>query len=104
MQGTESDELGVQPGGAPAPVVPLQVLQQRNALFEPFQIRTHGVYRPSSVRVRTCNSRSQARMVGVKDGGGEGRKKSRRSQRRRGQGQKTRRKQNTVGQDKRNEP
>jgi hypothetical protein len=64
MQRAESDELVVRSGGAPAPVVPLQVLQQRNALFEPFQILTHGVNRPSRVRVRTCSSRSQARMVG----------------------------------------
>jgi len=96
MQGTVSDELGANRGGAPAPVVPLQVREQRNALFQLFQILTHGVYRPSSVRVRTCSSRCQARMVG------EGRKNPR-SQRRRGQGQTTRRKQNTVGQDKRNE-
>jgi hypothetical protein len=45
MQGTESDELGANCGGAPAPVVPLQVREQRNALFQLFQILTHGVYR-----------------------------------------------------------
>jgi hypothetical protein len=28
-----------------APVVPLQVREQRNALFQLFQILTHGVYR-----------------------------------------------------------
>jgi len=33
MQGTESDELGTSAGAASGPVVPLQVLQQRNALF-----------------------------------------------------------------------
>ena len=42
MQGTESDELGANRGGAPAPVVPLQVLEQWNALFELFQILAHG--------------------------------------------------------------
>jgi hypothetical protein len=36
MQGTEPDELGASSSGASAPVVPLQVLQQRHALFEPF--------------------------------------------------------------------
>jgi len=45
MQGTESDELGANCGGAPAPVVPLQVREQRNALFQLVQILTHGVYR-----------------------------------------------------------
>src|SRR5215467_4319675 len=66
MQGAEPDEFVASSGGAPAPVVPLQVLEQRNALFEPFQILTHGGYRPSSVRVRTSGTRSQARMVGEK--------------------------------------
>jgi hypothetical protein len=96
MQGTESDELGANRGRSPAPVVPLQIREQRNALFQLFQILTHGVYRRSSVRVRISDSRSQARMVGERN--------PRRSQRRRGQSQKTRRKQNVVGQDKRNEP
>src|SRR6516164_5359123 len=41
MQGTESDELGANRGGAPAPVVPLQVREQRNALLQMFQILTH---------------------------------------------------------------
>jgi hypothetical protein len=41
MQGTEPDELGASSGGAPTPLVSLQVLQQGNALFEPFQILTH---------------------------------------------------------------
>ena len=45
MQGTESRELGANRGGPPAPVVPLQVRQQRNTLFEPFQILTHSAYR-----------------------------------------------------------
>jgi len=64
VQGAESDELGASLVGEAAPVVPLQVLEQRYALFEPFQILAHGVYCPSSVRVRTCSSHSQARMVG----------------------------------------
>ena len=48
----------------PSPMVPLQVLQQRNALFEPFQILAHGVHNPPSVRVGTLGCHSQARMVG----------------------------------------
>jgi hypothetical protein len=51
MQGTESDELGAHCGGAPAPVVPLQVREQRNPFLP-------------GARVRTFSSRSQARMVG----------------------------------------
>jgi hypothetical protein len=34
-----------------SPVVPLQIFQQRNALFEPFEILAHGVHSPRSVRV-----------------------------------------------------
>ena len=45
MQGTESHELGANRGEAPAPVVPLQVREQRNALFQLFQILTHSAYR-----------------------------------------------------------
>src|SRR5262249_58541476 len=36
MQGTQSHELGAGAGLMPSPMVLLQVLQQRNALFEPF--------------------------------------------------------------------
>jgi hypothetical protein len=35
----------------PSPVVLLQVLQQRNTLFEPFEVLAHGVYSSPSVRV-----------------------------------------------------
>src|SRR6516165_12008163 len=45
MQGTESDELGANCSGAPAPVVRLQVREQRNALFQLFQILTHGQHK-----------------------------------------------------------
>jgi hypothetical protein len=51
MQRTESRELGAGIEPMPSPVVALQVLQQRNALFEPFEILAHGVHSPSSVRV-----------------------------------------------------
>ena len=54
MQGTESDELGASPGAVPGPVVPLQEIQQRNALFEPFQILAHGAHR--SPAAQTTNS------------------------------------------------
>jgi hypothetical protein len=35
----------------PSPVVPLQVLQQRNTLFEPFEVLAHGVHSSPSVKV-----------------------------------------------------
>jgi hypothetical protein len=44
MQRTESRELGAGTDPMPSPLVPLQVLQQRNALFEPFEILAHGVH------------------------------------------------------------
>jgi len=48
MQGTVSDELGASASAVSGPVVPLQVLEQRNALFEPFQILAHGGHRSPS--------------------------------------------------------
>src|SRR6516225_2819491 len=47
MQGTQSHELGADADLMSSPVVPLQVLQQRNALFEPFHILPHGVHHSS---------------------------------------------------------
>ena len=38
VQGTEADELLLACGGATCPVALLQIIQQRNALFEMFQI------------------------------------------------------------------
>jgi hypothetical protein len=43
MQRTESRELGAGTDPMSSPVVPLQILQQRNALFEPFEVLAHGV-------------------------------------------------------------
>ena len=51
MQRTESRELGAGTNPMPSPVVLLQVLQQRNTLFEPFEVLAHGVYSSPSVRV-----------------------------------------------------
>src|SRR5467141_3902166 len=48
VQGTVSDELGASAGAVSGPVVPLQVLEQWNALFEPFQILVHGGHRSPS--------------------------------------------------------
>src|SRR5215471_16036051 len=66
MQRTESDDLGANCGRASAPVVPLQVREQRNAFFQLFQIPSHGVDGSFQDRVRTSGSVSQARMVGEK--------------------------------------
>ena len=53
-QGTQSHQLLLCAGAAAAPVVPRQVLQQRQALFEPFQILVPGLNAPSRVeRQRT---------------------------------------------------
>src|SRR5215469_16039727 len=51
MQRAESRELGAGIDPIPSPVVPLQVLQQRNALFEPFEVLAHGVQSSPSIRV-----------------------------------------------------
>jgi hypothetical protein len=74
-------------------VVPLQVLQQRKAPFEPFQILAHGAHVAPRRRLGRRGSKSQARMVG--------RRKFMGSQRRRGQ--RSCRKGKRVGQDKRKE-
>jgi hypothetical protein len=64
MQRTESRELGASTDPIPSLVAPLQELQQRNTLFEPFEVLTHGVRSSPSVRVGTLGFRFQARMVG----------------------------------------
>lgn len=51
MQRTESRELRAGTDPMPSPVVPLQVVQQGNALFELFEILAHGVHSPPSIRV-----------------------------------------------------
>jgi hypothetical protein len=57
------------PGAAPAgsPVMPLQIVQQREVLFELFQVRVHGVVFLPKSRLRGIGLFSQARMVGGKD-------------------------------------
>ena len=44
MQRAESHELRAGADPMPSPLVPIQVLQQRNTLFEPFEILAHGVH------------------------------------------------------------
>src|ERR1700722_19609232 len=64
MQGTASDELGARASAMSDPVMPLQVLQQWNALFELFQILAHGGPRSRKPKLRTLAPSFQARMVG----------------------------------------
>src|SRR6267143_1277932 len=94
MQRTETAELGTSSNGTTGPVVLLQVLQQRKALFEPFQILAHGAHVAPRPEYEVLGSQSQARMVGGR--------KNISSQRRRGQ--KIWRKGNRVGQGKRKGP
>src|SRR5215471_3023563 len=52
VQRTESHELRSTADAASGPVAPLQILQQRNALFELFQILAHEADVPSRSRVK----------------------------------------------------
>jgi hypothetical protein len=51
-------------GAVAGPVVPLQIVEQRNALFEPFQILAHVGHRSPWPKLRTLGASSQAKMVG----------------------------------------
>ena len=64
MQRTESDELGARAGAVSDPVMPLQVLEQWNALFELFQILAHGRPRSGEPKLQTLGPSFQASMVG----------------------------------------
>ena len=46
--------------------MPKQIVQQREMLFEMFQVRIHGVVSLQESRLRGIGPLSQARMVGVK--------------------------------------
>src|SRR5215469_9449007 len=64
VQRAQTDELLASAGTTRLPVVALQVLHQRNALFEPLQILDHGAAFASESRVDGSQPYSQARMVG----------------------------------------
>jgi hypothetical protein len=64
VQGTPPHKLLPGTGVARGPVVPLQVFQQRKALFEPFQIRAHALFFPPRSSAGEKPSHSQARMAG----------------------------------------
>ena len=64
MQGTQPHELLPGPGAATALVLPLQVLQQRKALVELFQVLAHGAeFSLPGLSVRQATGVFQARMV-----------------------------------------
>ena len=66
VQGTESNELEAmtrRPGG---PILLPQVIEQRQALFDFFQVLAHGAVGPPEASVGEGRQCSQARMVGAR--------------------------------------
>jgi hypothetical protein len=64
MQRAQPDQFLPGVGTTRLPVVALQILQQRNALFEPLQIVGHRAFFASRESVGEKQRYSQARMVG----------------------------------------
>ena len=67
VQRTESNELEAmtcRPGG---PILVPQVIEQRQALFDFFQVFAHGAVWPPETSVGEGHQRSQARMVGARN-------------------------------------
>ena len=64
MQGTESDELGAAAGRTRDPMLLPQIIEQRQALSEFFDVLTHGTVLPLDANVGEGGQHSQARMVG----------------------------------------
>ncbi len=52
MQGTESDELGAVSGGPGGPMLLPQIIEQRKALFQFFDVLAHDAVLPLEVNVR----------------------------------------------------
>src|SRR5437016_4190572 len=65
MQRTESDELGAVTVRPTGPILLPQIVEQRQALFEFFDILVHGVVLPPEANVEEGRRHSQARMVGA---------------------------------------
>jgi hypothetical protein len=64
VQGTESDELGAETRRPSGPILLPQIIEQRQALFEFFEILAHGAVWPPETSVGEADQRSKARMVG----------------------------------------
>jgi hypothetical protein len=64
MQGTESDELRAESDRPGDPMLLPQIIEQRNALFQFFNILAHGAVLPLKANVGEGGQHSQARMVG----------------------------------------
>jgi hypothetical protein len=64
MQGTESDELRAESDRPGDPMLLPQIIEQRKALFQFFDILAHGAVLPLEANVGEGGQHSQARMVG----------------------------------------
>ncbi len=64
VQRTESHELGALTRRPAGPILLSQVIEQRESLFELFEILAHGAFLPLETSLRARGQRSQARMVG----------------------------------------
>jgi hypothetical protein len=64
MQGTKSDELGAVSDGPGGPMLLPQIIEQRKALFQFFDVLAHDAVLPQEVNVGEGRQHSQARMVG----------------------------------------
>src|SRR6266568_655416 len=64
MQGTKSDELGAVSDGPGGPMLLPQIIEQRKALFQFFDVLAHDAVLPLEVNVGEGRQHSQARMVG----------------------------------------
>src|ERR1700747_3226133 len=64
MKGTESDELGAVRGGLGDPILLPQIIEQRKALFQFFDVLAHDAVWPLEASVGDCCQHFQARMVG----------------------------------------
>ena len=67
MQGTESDELGAVSGGPCGPILLPQIIEQRKALFQFFDVLAHGAVFPLEANLGEGRQHSQARMVGSRN-------------------------------------
>jgi len=64
MQGTESNEFGAESDRPGGPTLLPQIIEQRKALFQFFDVLAHGAVLPLEVNVGEGGQHSQARMVG----------------------------------------